>query len=69
MKPWLKYVTAGWLLNVGTTSLWQDALGKEQFLKMASDCWMPAFPFSVPLGIFMVIVGAELIHQAKKESE
>ena len=66
MKPYLKGMMGGWILCNSVTSLQQDAIGKEAYLRMANDGWISA-SITVPLAIFFGLLAIWLIAQAGRE--
>ena len=67
MKPYLKAVLGGMIISDSIRSLWADAIGKDQYLKLMSDGWAPAH-ITVPLSIVMLVIAFTLVAQASKNN-
>jgi hypothetical protein len=65
MKAWLKAFLAGILLNMSISSLYQDLLGKEGFIKHVESAWVPA-GVTIPIAILFFIIAAFLLDDARK---
>ena len=67
MKPYLKAALGGMLVQSSLTSLNQDMLGKEAYLKMADIGWISA-AVTVPLAALFLVIGFWLITQGRKDA-
>jgi hypothetical protein len=64
MKPWLKLFCAGYLFHTALQSLYQDAIGKEKYLRIADLMWVDAW-YTVPLATAILIVALLWIKEGK----
>lgn len=63
MKPWMKAFWAGALIDAACRSLYQDAIGKEAFLRVVDANWISGW-YTVPLALVFLCVGVKLLYDA-----
>ena len=57
-EKWYKFIS-GFLFYSAITSLWQDMLGKEAYIELAYQKWIPASK-TVPMAIILLIISMYL---------
>ena len=65
MNKEYRWLYAGYLLQSATTSLWQDALGKQAYIKAVNDCWIDAH-VTVPFAVCTIIFAMFIIVSGKE---
>jgi hypothetical protein len=66
MNAFIKLILGGWLLHSAADSLYQDALGKEQFMRLVDVTWIDPL-ITVPLAILTLLLAYWLIKLGHKE--
>jgi hypothetical protein len=49
---------AGICAQMGSEHLSQDMMGKDDYILMVQHHWLPAWPWSVPIGLALLIMGS-----------
>ena len=65
MKKKTRYVVAGWLLCSAFSSINQDMLGKDKFMRVCDAAWMSGY-ITVPLAILVIIAALSMIASNKE---
>ena len=64
MKSWLKLVLAGWFIHFGTNSLYQDLIGKEEYIMRVDAGWVPWY-ITVPIALTIILWALLIIDENK----